>query len=489
MNAVIGMTDLALETELTAEQHEYLSTIRSSAAALLVLLNDILDYSKIEAGRLAIESVDLDVRTVVEDVAELLAPAAGRKKLALVCAVDPGLPERLRGDPVRLRQVMTNLVGNAVKFTESGEVVIDVHVLRRSAAECTLRLAVADSGIGIPPERREAIFESFTQADMSTTRRFGGSGLGLTISRHLVRLMGGRIGVDSAPGRGSTFWIELALPTAPAAEEPARPSAGRRVLVVEPLLASRRALRAQLADWGCRVRETASAEEAATAVVAERPDVALVAASLAARLASDPRLAGVRLVLCEPGGQGTHRLPSGFAAALPTPWRRATLCRTLIGAPTRAASPERGASGGLEQPLRVLLAEDNPVNRQVALYMLERLGARVDAVGNGAEAVAAAARARYDLVLMDVQMPDMDGFEATRQIRAQEAIDGPRVPIIAMTAHAMTGDRRHCLEAGMDDHVAKPVRFADLEEAVRRWGRPGAAPRPPDPPEGSRRFA
>ena len=483
MNAIIGMTDLALDTELTAEQRDYLATVRSSAIALLALLNDILDYSKIEAGKLAVERIDLDVRAVVEDVAELLARSAADKGLELIAAVDPAVPERLRGDPLRLRQVLTNLVGNAVKFTERGEIVVSARVVRATATSVVLRLAVADTGIGIPADRRDAIFESFTQADMSTTRRFGGTGLGLAISRQLVELMDGRIGVESEPGHGSTFWIELALPAAPAVPDAAMPPAGSpRVLVADPSAASRRALGAELAAWGCVVSESATRSDTLAALATGRYDVAFVAAQIgdvspAAVAAAAPgaRVPSARLVLfaadgpaLRTGGAGSH-----FAAVLAKPWRRATLRRTLLAAlgapPADAAVPSdrRVPPSGV----RILVAEDDAASRRVVLSILERTGAHVDLVRNGREAVDAFSRAAYDLVLMDIQMPEMDGFEATRRIRAEERGTGGHVPIVAITAHAMAGDRERCLAAGMDDYLTKPVRLADLDRLLDRLGR------------------
>jgi len=483
MNAIIGMTDMALDTELTAEQRDYLSTVRSSALALLALLNDILDYSKIEAGKLAVETVDLDLRAIVEDVAELLARAAAEKGLELVCAIDPDLPERLRGDPLRLRQVLTNLVGNAVKFTERGEVVIEVRVLRATMGGVSLEIAVADTGIGIPPEHREAIFESFTQADMSTTRRFGGTGLGLAISRQLAELMGARIGVESEVGRGSRFWLELTLATAAAAEDAPRLPAGSpppRVLIADPNAASRRALRRQLGHWGCAVSEAASGGEARDALAGGHHELALVAARLGDMSAEDlalavgasERLADVRLVLSATGGTRFRREVEGarFASVLARPWRRAALFRSLLDVLGEPLAEIPGPPSCADvRGLRVLLVEDNASGRRVAVRMLRQLGAEVDAVMNGREAVAAVARTTYDVVLMDVQMPEMDGFEATRQIRALATPDAAPLPIVAMTAHAMLGDRERCLAAGMNDYLAKPVRRVDLERVLARW--------------------
>jgi two-component system, sensor histidine kinase and response regulator len=481
MNAIIGMTDMALDTELTAEQQDYLSTVRSSAIALLGLLNDVLDYSKIEAGKLSIETVDVDLRAIVDDVAELFARAAAQKGLEMVCAIDPVLPERLRGDPVRLRQVLTNLVGNAVKFTERGEVVIELRVVRATVGGVSLEIAVADTGIGIAPEHREAIFESFTQADMSTTRRFGGTGLGLAISRQLAELMGARIAVESELGRGSRFRLELTLPMAGPVDAPQLPAGFTppRVLIVDPNAAARGALRRQLAHWLCPVGEAASGGEAFDMLLRGRYQLALVAVRLGDMTADDlalavgarPHLADLRLVLC---AASIGRSPDGgrFVGVLAKPWRRTALLRTVVDARGEPRAGQTPVIYARINALRVLLVEDNATARRVAAGMLERLGVSVDAVTNGREAVAAVGHTTYDVVLMDVQMPEMDGFEATRRIRAAERPGAP-IPIVAMTAHAMVGDRERCLAAGMSDYLAKPVRPADLERVLARW-----APRP-----------
>ncbi|HLK10762.1 MAG TPA: response regulator [Candidatus Binatia bacterium] len=485
MNGVIGMADLLADTRLDDEQHDYVSTIRTSAESLLTVINDVLDFSKIEAGKLTLERVAFDLRTMVEEVADLLAPHAAKKQLELCCAVPPEVPERLFGDPHRLRQVLTNLVGNAVKFTAEGRITLEAVVLEETAAHARLRLGVTDTGIGIPKERQATIFECFTQADASTARHYGGTGLGLTISRQLVELMGGRLRVESEPGRGSTFSVEIGLDKQPPAEAsapaPAASFDGLRVLVVDDYEVSRRVLTAHLRAFGCAAEAAAGGREALAALraAAGRAPFQLVLVDLdmpemdgeatAAAIAADPGLGGPALVALSTAGA---RAPSarGFVAELAKPVRRARLLDVvsmLVGERRAAARPAAPAAAatGLEG-LRVLLAEDNPINRKVALRMLAKLGCEATAVEDGAAAVAAVERERWDAVLMDVQMPVLDGFEATARIRLHEARTAAHVPIIAMTAHAMEGDRERCLRAGMDGYVSKPVKAEDLAAAL-----------------------
>jgi len=494
MNGVIGMADLLAETQLDEEQTDFVRTIRTSATALLTVINDVLDFSKIEAGKLTIEHVAFDLRAMLEEVADLLAPHSFERRLELCCSIPPEVPERLVGDPHRLRQVLTNLIGNAIKFTDAGWVSVETALIGETATHARLRLTVRDTGIGIARERQAAIFESFTQADGSTTRRYGGTGLGLTISRQLVALMGGHIGVDSEPGRGSAFWIELELEKQ-AGRAPARPEApaalaGLRVLVVDDNETSRRSLAAQLDAWGSAPEVVASGGGALAALGAASaaspfrlvlldlslPDMNGEATARAIR--SDPRIAPPALVALVPiGSRGlTAELrSSGFTAELTKPVRQARLLDVVrVVAGDGAGLGQRVARTGTESNLgglKVLLAEDNPVNRLVALRMLGKLGCRIHAVENGAEAVAAASREEFDIVLMDVQMPQMDGFEAAAQIRRREAETGGHLPIIAMTAHAMEGDRARCLAAGMDGYVAKPIRAEVLAEVLETHGR------------------
>jgi len=503
MNGIIGMSDILLETALDEEQRDYASTVRRCAEGLLTVINDILDFSKIEAGRLTLETVPFDLRTVVEEVVEMAAPRAHEKGLELTCDVPPGFPELLRGDPVRLRQVLENLVGNAVKFTEAGDVSLEARASYETQSHVTLRLSVRDTGIGIPAERQAAIFESFTQADGSTTRRYGGSGLGLTICRQLAELMGGTIQVASEPGKGSTFWLELTLEKAAAAAELPPPSAtlrGLRVLVVDDNPTNRFILRRQLESWGaqpCEARSGAEALEMLRQADGGEPFQLVLldmhmpdmdGAATARAIKWDLGLAALPLVLLS--SSRTHETAAalqgrGFAAALVKPVRRSNLLRVLqdVLGERRIEQPAAAGRDGSQASesdlgLHILVAEDNIVNQKVAMRMLERWGCRVDVVADGRQALEAVARGAYALVLMDVQMPEMDGFAATAAIRRLEAPTGRRTPIIAMTAHVMEGDRDRCIEAGMDDYVAKPVTAQAILEAVSRWAiRAGAPPR------------
>ena len=489
MNGVIGMADLLADTHLDDEQRDYVSTIRTSAESLLTVINDVLDFSKIEAGKLTLERIPFDPGTMLEEVADLLAPQAAKKQLELCCAVSPDVPARLVGDPHRLRQVLTNLVGNAVKFTAEGRITLAAAVLEDTPARARLRLSVSDTGIGIPKERQATIFECFAQADASTARRYGGTGLGLAISRQLVELMGGHLELESEPGQGSTFWVDIALEKASAVDGPAAPPAaltGLRVLVVDDCEVNRRTLAAHLRAWGCAAEAAASGREALAALHAaakaapyrlvlldlEMPE--MDGEAVAAAIAADPQLGRPALVaLSAAGARGA--VPAGFAAQLAKPVRRARLLETvsmLVQEPHSAAPPAAPAAASGLEGLRVLLAEDNPINRKVALRMLAKLGVTATAVEDGRAAVAAVERERFDAVLMDVQMPELDGFEATARIRLHEARAGGHVPIIAMTAHAMEGDRERCLRAGMDGYVSKPVKTAELARALAAVTKP-----------------
>jgi PAS domain S-box-containing protein len=506
MNGILGMTGLLLDTRLDEEQGEYAQAVRASADALLTVINDILDFSKIEAGKLSVEVVDFDPRAAMEEVAELLAPRACEKGLELACAIATELPARLMGDPVRLRQVLTNLVGNAIKFTDAGEVVLRADVLRDAPGHATLRIRVEDTGLGIPADRLDSIFESFTQADGSTTRRFGGTGLGLTISRQLVELMGGRIGVESEPGRGSSFWLEITFPrtATPIAPPRALPDAlaGLRALVADASATVREAVGAQLRAWGCRSEETSTPAETLERLraaaggdgfgvmfldrrLAEAGDGALLSA-----LAEDERLARIPIVRLAPTGDRARaeETRARFAATLGRPVRQAQLRAALLHA--LAVEPDRiaagRAAGARSGPrslagLRVLVAEDKPVNQKVAARVLARWGCEPHTVSSGREALEAIARGEFDVVLMDVQMPDMDGLETTARLRERELGGARRMPVIAMTAHVMKGDRELCLAAGMDDYIGKPVNPDELFDVLARWtGRaPEAGATPP----------
>jgi len=504
MNGLIGMTGLLLDTELTAEQRDYVQTVRSCAEALLAIINDILDFSKIEAGKLDVETLDFDLPVTVEETLDILAPQAEQKDLELCCFIDPQVPSLLRGDPGRLRQVLVNLVGNAVKFTEKGEVAVTVTSDAQSETHATVRFAVRDTGAGIPADRTDRLFQAFSQVDASTTRRHGGTGLGLAISRRLVELMGGKIGVESEQGKGSTFWFTALLEKQPADRGAPPPKLGdlqaARVLVVDDNATSRRILRRYLEAWKCRVADTCRAAEAMEFLVRAAGEgdpfrIALIdrrmpevdGETLARRIAAEPLAGGpVLVMLTSAGARGDAERAGrlGFAAYLVKPVKRSLLfecLRTIIAGPSGPANEPRrqiatrhSIADDRRRRGRILLVEDNIANQKVALLILEKkLGYRAEAVANGAEAIEALRRIDYDLVLMDCQMPEMDGYEAARAIRDGGA--GARneaIPIVAMTANAMKGDREKCLAAGMDDYIAKPVTVRDLAAAVERNIRP-----------------
>ena len=502
MNGVIGMTGLLLGTELTSEQHEYAETVRHSAEALLSIINDILDFSKIEAGKLELEVVDFELRQVVEEVIELLAERAHRKGLEIACWLHDDVPVALWGDSGRLRQVLTNLVGNAVKFTEQGHVVVAVSAVEQNDDAVLARFEVTDTGIGILPEHRSRLFQAFTQADGSFTRRYGGTGLGLAISKRLVDLMGGEIGAESDPGHGSTFWFTLRLhrqPDTPAQMQCVDPVLqGRRVMIVDDNDISRRILELQLKAWGMPNESAAGGREALTRlraavdygapyelVILDSQMPEMGGLTLARAIREDPRLAPLRMVMLTSGGPEPSSAAKeiGIAFTLSKPVRQLRLRECLLAvmsAPVEerphpaqvapGATAQSASNGSSAARGRVLVAEDNAVNQKVATRMLAKLGYHADLVANGVEAVEAVQRVRYDMVLMDCQMPEMDGFTATAAIREREAMRGEvRLPIIAMTANAMQGDRDRCLEAGMDDYVAKPVKVTDLEAVLMRW--------------------
>ncbi|MBL9199267.1 MAG: PAS domain-containing protein [Opitutaceae bacterium] len=482
LNAVLGMSSVLLGTELTSEQREFAETIRASGDGLLELLNDILDYSKIESGRLDLESRRFDVRECVESALDVLAARAAEKKIDLICELADGVPARVRGDDTRLRQIVVNLLSNAVKFTAEGQVLLSVAVVERTTAGRRLRFSVHDSGIGIPPERMDRLFKSFSQVDASTTRQYGGTGLGLAICKRIVELMGGRIWAESVPGQGSTFAFEVELGEAAETAAPfnrARSMAGRHVLVVDDNPIGRRVLAHQCAAWGFTVRAVCSGTEALAALADGTPcDLAIVDADMPV-MGGTETVALIRrrhvaavlpiVMLVRPG----HARPegdSGVTAHVSRPVKVQPLFDAIMGifhgrpaAPVAAATDDAAVATG--HPLRILLAEDNPVNQRVATLMLRRMGYLADVAANGREAVAAVLGRTYDLVLMDVQMPEMDGLEATREICGRLA-PANRPRIVAMTANASTSDRDQCLAAGMDDFLPKPVRQGDLKQAL-----------------------
>jgi two-component system, sensor histidine kinase and response regulator len=490
MNGILGMIGLMLNSQLEARQRRRAETLRSSAEALLAILNDILDLSKIEACKLDLESADFDLRSVVEGVADLVAVTAQHKGLEVLCSLEQDVPTRLRGDPSRLRQVLVNLASNAVKFTQAGEVSIRVK-LEATAEPALIRFEIRDTGIGIPPDRAHLLFQPFSQADTTTTRRYGGTGLGLSIVAHLAELMGGQVGFESQVGQGSCFWFTACLERQGGALSPPLSLAGRRVLVVDDNAASRELLAGLLSFWQCRPASAGDAETALALLKSTLPRLECVIADLeipgggaerlAARMREDPDLAGIPILLLTPLSQtaGTDYWRAlGFADRVTKPVKQGELGSCLAGILGCGPEPARPdtqktqdqALPSLPSGLRLLLVEDNLTNQEVALGMLENLGCQADVVGDGRSALSALAQTDYHLVLMDCQLPDLDGYEASRLIRQPAtAVRNHNIPIIAMTAHAMAGDRQKCLDAGMNDYLAKPIDPRALEQAIERW--------------------
>ena len=498
MNAVIGMTELVLDTQLSSNQREYLTIVRESGEALMAVINDILDFSKIEAGKLDLERMMFDIRESLGDAMKLLAVRAHAKNLELACHIAPDVPNRLLGDAGRLRQIVMNLVGNAIKFTECGEVVLDVSCAERTSDGVGLHLCVSDTGIGIPHHKQADIFKAFEQADSSTTRRFGGTGLGLTISSRLVELMGGRIWLDSEPGRGSVFhftaWFSLPADADIELYTPSRVMiAGLRVLIVDDNATNRRILEEMLGNWGMAPTSVAGGAAALESVRKARiagapfqliltdahmPD--MNGFTFAEHLGQDGELQGAVVMMLTSGGASgdVARCESlGISAYLLKPIKQSDLFDAIVSVVDKALAREHAplslpraadpvAWVALTRPLRVLLAEDSLVNQKLAVGLLSKWGHTVRVADNGCAAVAAFHAEPFDLILMDVQMPEMDGFEATAAIRNAERATNRRTPIIAMTAHAMKGDRERCLEAGMDGYVSKPVQAQKLSEAI-----------------------
>ncbi len=499
MNGVIGMSRLLLETDLTEEQHGFARASSTSAESLLSVINDILDFSKIEAGKLSIDATDFELRASLQKVFEMLALNVFQKGLELACCIETDVPDLVRGDLGRLRQVLVNLVGNAAKFTEEGSIVI--RVLRDEEAESRVRVRfeVHDTGIGIPADQKDGLFEPFNQLDGSTTRKYGGTGLGLSICRQLVELMGGEIGVESEEGVGSEFWftVELEKQVEPSAAAPtlAEGLRGRQILVVDQHPIVGRNLRLMLEPLGCRVRvETnvhdarirwrAALEEgdAFDAVLLDQHRLAESCAALAREILETPASRDSVLIPLVPLGQRSAGL---FASdgirqnALSKPIRAEQLCIVLEIAlglrprePSHAESddPQTARPGREPSSIRILIVEDNVINQKLAVKIIEKAGYRADVAENGREAIVALEKDSYDLVFMDCMMPVMDGYEATREIRRRDATElDPDVPIIAMTANAMQSDRDKCLEAGMDDFLSKPVLPEQVRELVEKW--------------------
>jgi PAS domain S-box-containing protein len=497
LNAIIGMTGLLLDTDLTTDQRSFTETVRTSSEALLTVINDILDFSKIEAGQLAIETINFDLHDPVEGTLELLAEKAYGQGLELAYLIEENSPTQLCGDPGRLRQILLNLVNNAIKFTEQGEVVVRVAKVAEAGRVATLRFTVTDTGIGIPPEAQARLFQPFTQADGSTTRKYGGTGLGLAICKQLVNLMQGEIGVESNPGHGSTFWFTMQIALQPETAKVVHRRAdiaGSHVLIVDDNATNREIFERQLANWHVTYASAASGQEALEKLRGSGSahfDAALLdmqmpnmdGLTLARHIHTDPALSHMKMLILSSMGRTippAELAEAGVALTLMKPVKQTQLHEALAGilanrapSPVRAkrpAAPPMVASG----KLRILVAEDNIVNQRVALLQLERLGHRADVAANGLEVLAAIETVHYDVIFMDCHMPELDGYEATRRVRTRENERRDRgetftpLHIVAMTANAMQGDREACLASGMDDYISKPVRPAELAASLAR---------------------
>ncbi|MFQ5615801.1 MAG: response regulator, partial [Anaerolineales bacterium] len=512
MNSIIGMTELLLDTSLEREQREYAIAVHESAQSLSSIINDILDFSRIEAGKLVLENVDFSPMEVVEETAELLSHDIRKKKLSLMTYIASDVPHAVRGDPGRLRQILLNLVGNAIKFTGEGEIVVRATLGANPSDHFILHFSISDTGIGLSEVARKRLFQPFTQADGSTTRAYGGAGLGLAISKQLVKLMGGEIGVESEPGQGATFWFTMQFEHPVAAEGPAPPKIPTnlqsvRVLVVDDSQINREIIGCYLESWGIRNELVASGEEAITAlrrgVIAGTPYMIAIVDmvmpemdgfTLAEAIMRDPAIAQTRLILLtafEEPGLGEQALGMGFSAYLTKPLKQSQLLDAItslamqVAGTTVESAPEalvashhapEVESGRLKARQMILLAEDNPANQKLTLLQLKKLGYVAHIVGNGQEAVKSIEQTpeAYALILMDCQMPEMDGFTAAKIIRKMEITTGRHIPIVAITANAMEGDREACIASGMDDYISKPVNQEMLREVLERWIPPEA---------------
>ena len=536
MNGILGMANLLLETDLTTEQRDFVETLRQSSETLLTILNDILDFSKIEAGRLTLEAMDFDLSEVVETTIELPAARAVQKKIELITSIGDGVPTKLRGDPHRLRQVLLNLLGNAIKFTERGEVFLDVTLAHLDGDNAMLRFEVHDTGIGIPDDVLPRLFRPFTQADESTTRRYGGTGLGLAICQRLVQTMGGEITVRSRLGHGSifSFTLPFAKQPAEAAAEPAERTdlRGLRALVVDDNSTNRKVLHHQLNRWGVdnqtvaggaaaleALRRAAGSERAYDLILLDMQMPEMDGLMLADAINQAPELGKPRMVMLTSLGERldtAERSAHGLAACLTKPVKHSQLFRCLTTvmrhvrtsgtrstvattppmnsrAPYRSKELQIPALAGSGKSVSILIAEDNPVNQKVALLQLKKLGLDADVVGDGRDVLPALRHKHYQVILMDCQMPGLDGFEATRLIRSEEADRHATwtvpVRVIAMTASAMQGDRENCLAAGMNDYISKPVRLSELAAALRRQTEAAAEAAAPDAADNVIRMA
>jgi len=494
MNGVMGMTDLLLMSNLTPEQRGFANTVRVSGESLLIVINDILDFSKIEAGKLDLEIIDFDLREAIDNIMDLFAAQAHSKGLELAAYIPPDVPTNLRGDPGRVRQIVNNLVGNAVKFTNQGEVVVKVSLLNSNDRQVSLRFEVRDTGIGIELDGQKRLFEAFSQADSSTTRRYGGTGLGLAISKRLVQLMNGEIGVHSVPGQGSTFWFtaQFDLPHNVTKQVNSKDLRGLHVLIVDDNATNREILTHYCHLWKLRSECAASGEEALRLLRFTANDDPFELAildmqmpkmdglMLARAIKGDPLTKNVQLMMLT--SLGHHLDPddlsaAGIEACVLKPVQQARLLERLTdvlsGSLTKWAETVH-ASGKLPRvpttsrvPVNILVAEDNRINQMVALGLLQKLGFAADLASNGIEVLVAMKKTPYDIIFMDCQMPELDGYETTRRIRAEQRVHVPR--IIAMTANAIRGEEERCLDAGMDDYLSKPVRMEELRTTLERW--------------------
>ena len=495
MGGILGMTELTLDTELKPEQREQLELVRYSAESLLSIINDILDFSKIEAGKLELESIPFELRESLGETMKALGFRAQEKGTELICEIRPDVPEALVGDPGRIRQILINLVGNAIKFTDGGEIIVRVEEIEQTGSETTLQFSVRDTGIGIPPERQEKIFEAFSQADGSTARKYGGSGLGLSICKRLVEMMNGRIWLDSQPGIGSTFYftVNLSIQDVPATRiQSAHPGelVGMHALIVDDNRTNRLLLKELLSRWGMitdcadsgaaaleKLRRVAESGSSLPLVLLDGYMPDMDGFTVAERIREDPSLQEAVIMMLTSAanvGDAARCRQLGICSYLPKPVRQRELLDSLcavVNHATRTRSERLITRHSLREDRnrrRILVAEDNPVNQKLVQRLLEKRGFEVSVAEDGIAAVEAFGNSTFDLILMDVEMPNMNGWEATSAIRAKELGTNSHIPILALTAHALKGDEEHCLNAGMDAYVSKPIRAPELYETIER---------------------